>query len=90
MTNDSSSASWQLRYRRDVTGDLEFFRNHRLSAYPTGRSNRLANASTGIRWDVWRDIYPNAQLNWNWESDPAVGNEQTGLTYALGIGIELN
>ncbi len=46
--------------------------------------------AAGIRWDVWGDIYLNAQLDWNWESDPAAGNEQTDLTYALGIGIELD
>lgn len=90
VTNDSSTARWQLRYRRDLTNDLEFFHNHRLSVYLTGRDNRIADTSTGIRWDVWRDIYLNAQLNWNWESDPAAGNEKTDLTYALGVGIELD
>lgn len=89
-TNDSSTARWQLRYRRDVTSDLEFFHDHRLSVYLTGRTNRIADTSTGIRWDVWRDIYLNAQLDWNWESDPALGNEQSDLTYALGIGLELD
>lgn len=88
--NDSSTAKWQLRYRRDVTGDLELFHDHGFAVYLTGRTNRIADTSTGIRWDVWNDIYLNAQLNWNWESDPAAGNEQTDLTYALGIGIELD
>ena len=89
-TNDSSTARWRLRYRRDVTSDLEFFHDHSLSVYLTGRTNRIADTSTGIRWDVWRDIYLNAQLDWNWESDPAIGNEQADLTYALGVGIELD
>lgn len=89
-TNDSTTARWQLRYRRDVTGDLEFFHDHRFLTYLTGRSNRIADTSTGIRWDVWRDIYLNAQLNWNWESNPASGNESIDLTYALGIGVELD
>ncbi|MDJ0917442.1 MAG: DUF481 domain-containing protein [Woeseiaceae bacterium] len=90
FTNDSSTAQWNLTYRRDVTSDMEIYHNHRLTVYLTGRSNQIADTTTGIRWDVWGDIYLNAQLNWNWESDPAVGKQQTDLTYALGIGIELD
>ncbi len=90
FTNDSSTAQWNLTYRRDVTSDMEIFHDHSLTVYLTGRSNQIADTTTGIRWDVWGDIYLNAQLDWNWESDPAAGNEQTDLTYALGIGIELD
>lgn len=91
ITEDSSAARWDLRYRRDVLGgDLEFFHNHRLWVYLTGRTNKVVDTSTGIRWDVWGDIYMNAQIDWDWESDPAAGNEQEDITYALGIGIELN
>ena len=90
VTNDSTTARWTMKYRRDVTGDMEIFHDHSLSVYLTGRTNRIADTSTGIRWDVWGDIYLNAQLDWNWESDPALGNEQSDLTYALGIGIELD
>ena len=89
-TNDSSTARWTMNYRRDVTSDMEIFHNHSLSAYLTGRSNRIVDTTTGIRWDVWGDIYLNAQFDWNWESDPAPGNEQEDITYALGIGIELD
>ena len=89
-TNNSSTAQWDLNYRRDVTSDMEIFHDHSVSVYLTGRSNRIAETSTGIRWDVWENVYFNAQLDWNWESDPAAGSEQEDLTYAIGIGIELD
>lgn len=89
-SNDSTSARWQLTYRRDVTGDLEFFHDHSVLSFINGRDNLVADTETGFRWEVWPDVYFNMQLNWNWESDPALGNEQEDLTYALGIGLELD
>jgi len=90
-TDSSSAARWDLRYRREILdGDLEFFHNHRFLVYVTGRSNEVADTSTGLRWDVWGDIYLNTQIDWDWESNPAAGNQQEDITYALGIGIELD
>jgi hypothetical protein len=90
VTNESAAARWGLRYQRDLLGgDMEFFHNHRLWRYVTGRRNTVADTTTGFRWDVWRDIYFNVQLDWDWESDPAPGNEQEDLTFAVGIGVEL-
>ncbi|MDJ0909757.1 MAG: DUF481 domain-containing protein [Woeseiaceae bacterium] len=90
VTNDSTTARWQLEYRRDITSDLEFFHDHGVLHYLTGRTNTVADTTTGFRWEVWGDVYMNAQIDWNWESDPAPGQEQEDLTYALGIGIELD
>ena len=91
FTEDSTAVRWDLRYSRDLlSGDLEFYHNHRLWAYVTGRSNKVVDTTTGIRWDVWGDIYMNVQVDWDWESEPAAGNEQEDITYAIGIGIELD
>lgn len=91
LVDSSNAARWDLRYRRKIfDDDLEFFHRHRLLVYVTGRTNRLADTSTGLRWDVWGDVYLNAQIDWDWESNPATGNEQEDVTYAVGIGIELD
>jgi len=90
-TEDSSAARWDLSYRRDLLGgDLEFYHNHRLWTYVTGRSNKVVDTTTGIRWDVWGDIYMNLQFDWDWESEPAAGNEKEDISYAIGIGVELD
>lgn len=90
VLNESMAARWGLRYERDLLdGDMEFFHNHQLWSYVTGRRNTLADTTTGFRWDVWRDIYFNVQLDWDWESEPAPGNEKEDLTFAVGIGVEL-
>ncbi len=90
VSGDSTTAAWTLRYRRDITSDFEVYHDHVLSVYLNGRTNNVADTTTGFRWDVWGDIYMNAQIDWNWESDPALGSEQEDITYALGIGIELD
>lgn len=88
---ESLSPRWNLRYRRDILdGDLEFFHDHTLSVYVTGRDNELVLTSTGIRWDVWGDIYLNAQFDWNWESNPAAGRENEDVSYIIGVGLELD
>jgi putative salt-induced outer membrane protein YdiY len=87
----SLAPRWTLRYRRDMLdGDLEFFHNHTLSSYVSGRDNNLVFTSTGVRWDVWGDIYLNVQLDWNWESDPAAGRENEDVAYRVGFGLELD
>lgn len=88
---DSFAPRWSLRYRRDILdGDLEFFHDHTVSVYVTGRDNEVVLTSTGIRWDVWGDIYLNAQFDWNWESNPAAGRENEDVGYILGVGVELD
>ena len=89
-TSDSTSAQWSLSFRRDLTGDLEFFHDHSVLSYINGRDNLVADTETGFRWEVWSDVFFNLQLNWNWESDPALGSEQEDLTYAIGFGLELD
>lgn len=88
---DSFSPRWNLRYRRDILdGNLEFFHDHTVSVYITGRDNEVVLTSTGIRWDVWGDIYLNAQFDWNWESNPAAGRENEDVSYILGVGVEFD
>lgn len=88
---DSFAPRWGLRYRREIfDGDLEFFHEHTMSVYVSGRDNEVVLTSTGVRWDVWGDIYLNAQFDWNWESNPAAGRENEDASYILGVGLELD
>lgn len=91
VADGSGAARWDFRFTRDLlSGDLEFFHLHRFFHYLTGRENNVLDTETGIRWDLWDDVYLNAQVNWDWESDPAAGNEKEDVTYSLGFGIEFD
>ena len=56
----------------------------------SGRENRILNTSTGLRWDLPRDVYVNLQVDFDYETNPAEGRENADLTYLVGVGIELD
>jgi putative salt-induced outer membrane protein YdiY len=90
-TEESGAARWQARYRRQMLdGDLEFFHDQSVFAYVVGRDNTAIETSTGIRWDVWADIYLNMQFDWDYESNPAAGAENEDRRYIIGLGVELD
>jgi putative salt-induced outer membrane protein YdiY len=91
ITDDSGAARWSGRYRRQVLdGDLELFHDHSVFLYLTGRDNTAIETSTGIRWDVWADLYMNMQVDYDYETEPALGNENEDIRYLLGLGFELD
>jgi len=91
FTDESGAARWLARYRRQMLGgDMEFFHNQSVFAYLVGRSTTTIETSTGIRWDVWADIYLNMQFDWDFESNPATGAENEDIRYIIGLGVELD
>ena len=90
-TEESGALRWLARYRRQMLdGDLEFFHDQSVFAYVVGRDNTAIETSTGIRWDVWADIYLNMQFDWDYESNPAAGAENEDRRYIIGLGVELD
>jgi hypothetical protein len=88
---DSIAPIWTLDYRRKMlSGDLEFSHRHSLITYVSGRDNDVINTSTGIRWDVWGDVYMNLQIDYDWESNPIGNNHKSDTTYLLGVGVALD
>lgn len=91
FTENSGAGRWQTRYRRQLLdGDMEFFHDHSILSDIVGRSNTAIETSTGIRWDVWADIYLNMQVDWDYESNPAEGAENQDVRYSVGLGVELD
>jgi putative salt-induced outer membrane protein YdiY len=88
---ESFAPRWALDYRRKMLGgDLEFFHRHALSTYISGRDNDVLDSSTGIRWDVWDDVYFNVQVDYDWESNPSSGNEKSDTTFLIGACVALD
>lgn len=91
VSNRSLAARWGAKYRQELlAGNLEFFHDHSLWAYVSGRDTTLIKTSTGFRWDVWADIYFNTQIDWDYETDPAQGAENEDIRYSVGLGVELD
>ncbi len=90
--NDQSvSVQAVFRYeQRFLDDDLVLFQQTDVQRVVSGRENRILNTSTGLRWELPRDIYVNLQLDFDYESNPADGRQKEDVTYLVGVGIELD
>lgn len=85
----TSFVDWRLRYSQEfMGGGLEAFHNHQLSQNLDGRENLVFVSQTGVRYDLIADMFVNAQVNYDWDSEPAAFAEKDDLTFLLGVGIE--
>ena len=89
-TTDTGAGNWRLDFRHKVYRQkIEFFHWHRFLAYASGSRNRVFNSSTGFRMDVTDDIYANLQFDYDHESKPAPGREETDTRFLVGVGVKL-
>lgn len=90
-SEQSVSVQTVFRYeQRFLDDDLVLFQQTDLQRVVSGRDNKILNTSTGLRWELPRDIYVNLQVDFDYESNPAEGREKEDVTYLVGVGIELD
>ena len=92
-TEAQNSLSIQTVFRYEqhfLDDDLVLFQQTDLQRVIEGRENKILNTSTGLRWDLPRDVYVNLQVDFDYESNPADGRQKEDLTYLVGVGIELD
>ena len=88
---ESVSIQAVFRYeQRFLDDDLVLFQQTDYQRVVDGRDNKILNTSTGLRWDLPRDVYVNLQVDFDYEDNPADGREKEDITYLVGVGIELD
>jgi hypothetical protein len=88
---DSLAVQTVFRYeQRFLDDDLVVFQQTDYQSVVTGRKNKILNTSTGIRWELPRDVYINMQVDYDHETNPAEGREGEDVTYLVGVGVELD
>ena len=88
---DSLAIQTVFRYeQRFLDDDLVVFQQTDYQSVVNGRKNTILNTSTGIRWELPRDVYVNIQVDYDHETEPADGREGTDITYLVGVGLELD
>ncbi len=90
---DENSISIQTVFRYEqlfLHDDLVLFQQTDAQRVVQGRENKIINTSTGLRWELPRDVYVNLQVDYDYESNPAEGRKKTDITYLVGVGIELD
>jgi hypothetical protein len=89
MSEDSTVATWALRYEQDVfSGDLDIFHKHSITHNIAGRTNTSFKTSTGLRYEITDLLYANLTLDYNYETGPADAIENEDATFLIGNGAE--
>ena len=78
---------WKLFYNQDLlAGKMAFFHNHNLTYQFYGQNDAIFKSNTGLRFDIFKDIYLTTSLRYDYETEPALGASKDDLTFALGVG----
>lgn len=89
VKENNSIAYWIFRFEYDLANpDLQFFHNHRITDYISGRDNTFVKSSTGVRYEITDLLYLTVSLNADYESEPALGREKQDTSLAFGAGFE--
>lgn len=89
--DDSVAIQTVFRYEQHfLDDDLVLFQQTDWQRVVSGRENKILNTSTGLRWELPRDVYVNLQVDFDYESNPADGRQKEDVTYLVGVGIELD
>jgi putative salt-induced outer membrane protein YdiY len=85
VETDEAVAIWRLRYRHDLLSDLDIFHNQEIII---GQSNTFVKTSTGVNYEISDLLYASFSVDFDYESDPALGAENEDLALLLGFGLE--
>ena len=85
VENDEVVSVWRLRYRQDLLADLDVFHNQEITR---GERNTFVKTSTGLNYEITDTLDASVSLDWDYESDPAVGAENEDVALLVGIGLE--
>ena len=86
---DNRVAYWIYRFRYELADtDLEFFHTHRITDYVSGRDNVVFKSTTGARYEITDLFYLTVSLDYDYESQPAPGNEKKDTSLVVGAGFE--
>ena len=78
---------WKLFYNQDlVEGKISLYHDHNITYQFYGENDLIFKSNTGLRYDVFKDIYLTTSLRYDYETEPAVGSSKDDLTFAIGLG----
>ena len=93
-SEQSSVASWALRYRQDLfsqdlfSQDLEIYHNNSIVYYIGGRTNTIYKTTTGLRYEITDLLYANLSVDFDYETAPAATASNEDVAVLFGVGVE--
>ncbi len=88
--SDNAVYRWSLRWEWEPIKKLTIFHQHQGFPEVDDLSAYVINSLQGIRIDVWEGINISAQVQWNYDNDPAEGSKKadTVVFFAVGYNYE--
>lgn len=87
VTTSGGVGLWKLFYNQDlVDGKIALYHDHNITYQFYGENNMIFKSNTGLRYDVFKDIYLTTSLRYDYETEPAPGASKDDLTFAVGLG----
>jgi putative salt-induced outer membrane protein YdiY len=87
---DYVAALWMLDFIQDLyTDDVQFYHEHRASA---GLSEKgvLVLTTTGLKFDLISDLKLLLEVQFDWNSEPSDGADETDQRYLVKLGYEFD
>ncbi len=77
---------WNLRYEHEFWDGVDFFHTQNFAQQFYGNDNLIMKTNTGFRFDLIGDLYANASLRYDYETEPAANASKDDSTLQLGLG----
>jgi len=88
-SEESAAASWGVNYDQKFLSDaIQIFYKHDLTVPLDDTEGFLYDGETGVRFPVANVLTGTAQIDFDWDNDPAPGIQEDDTTYSLKLGYE--
>ncbi len=85
--NSGAVGLWKLDYTHDLWGgDVSFFHNHSITQNFFAADNTIFKSNTGVRTELFADIYADVTFRYDYETEPAEGASKDDTTLSIGVG----
>lgn len=87
ISDSGAVGLWKLFYTQDlVDGKIALYHDHNITYQFYGENDLIFKSNTGLRYDVFKDMYMTTSLRYDYETEPAAGASKDDLTFAVGLG----
>lgn len=84
--NDYAALRWAIKYDQRLWKKLQLFHEHEGLQGLESSDDISIRSKTGIRVPIIDNLKATAQVNADWENNPAPGKKREDLTYLLSLG----
>jgi len=87
VSDSGSVGLWKLFYNQAlIGGKMSLYHDDNITYQFYGENNMIFKSNTGLRFDIYKNVYLTTSLRYDYETEPAPGASEDDLTFAVGVG----